>query len=69
MNGDLSGSGWKRARDGRILAGVCAGFARVKGVSPWLVRGIALFAVVVTLGLAVVVYAILAVILPEEGVE
>jgi phage shock protein PspC (stress-responsive transcriptional regulator) len=69
MNGELLRSGWQRARDGRILAGVCAGFAAAKGVSPWLVRGVALFAVVVTLGLAVVVYGILAVILPEEGAE
>lgn len=65
MNRD--GPKWTRARDGRILAGVCAGFARAKGVSPWLVRAIALVALVVTAGLAIIVYAILAFLLPEEG--
>jgi phage shock protein PspC (stress-responsive transcriptional regulator) len=46
---------------------VCAGFARAKGVSPWLVRAIALLALVITAGLAIVVYVILAILLPAEG--
>jgi phage shock protein PspC (stress-responsive transcriptional regulator) len=57
---------WTRAREGRILAGVCAGFARAKGVSPWMVRGIALLALVATAGLAIVVYVVLALLLPAE---
>lgn len=64
MNGE--GLKWVRARDGRIVAGVCAGFARAKGVSPWLVRAIGLLALIVTAGLAVIVYAVLAFLLPEE---
>ncbi len=65
LNGD--GAKWTRARDGRLVAGVCAGFANAKGVSPWLVRAIALIALVATAGLAIIVYAVLAFLLPEEG--
>jgi len=64
---------WTRVRSGRILFGVCAGFAARMGVSPWLVRGVMIVAGVVTAGLATIVYLLLALILPlapepeEEG--
>ena len=61
-----NGAKWTRARDGRLVAGVCAGFAKAKGVSPWLVRAIGLLALAATAGLAVIVYAVLAFLLPEE---
>ncbi len=64
MNED--GAKWIRARDGRLVAGVCAGFAKAKGVSPWLVRAIGLLALLATAGLAIIVYAVLAFLLPEE---
>jgi phage shock protein PspC (stress-responsive transcriptional regulator) len=55
-----------RAREGRLIAGICAGFAREKGTSVWLVRAILLLAVVVTAGLAGIAYLILAAMLPVE---
>ncbi len=57
---------WTRAEEGRLIAGVCAGFARRHDVSPWLVRGIGLLAMVMTAGLAIVVYAVLALVLPSD---
>jgi phage shock protein PspC (stress-responsive transcriptional regulator) len=57
---------WTRARSGRILFGVCAGFAARMGVSPWLVRVVLLIAAFVTAGLATVVYLVLALLWPLE---
>jgi phage shock protein PspC (stress-responsive transcriptional regulator) len=57
---------WTRAREGRILFGVCAGFAARMGVKPWLVRGVMVVAGIVTAGLATVVYLLLALLLPVE---
>jgi phage shock protein PspC (stress-responsive transcriptional regulator) len=60
---------WTRSREGRVIAGVCAGFARRLGTSPWIVRAVLIFATLVTFGLAAVVYAILAVTLPLANAE
>lgn len=57
---------WTRPEEGRLIAGICAGFARRYGVSPWVVRLLALLAMVVTAGLGVVAYAILTMILPSD---
>jgi phage shock protein PspC (stress-responsive transcriptional regulator) len=57
---------WTRTDEGRVVAGVCAAFARRYGVSPWKVRLLALLAMVVTAGLAVIAYVILAVLIPLD---
>jgi phage shock protein C len=55
-----------RAREGRIVAGVCAGLAAYFGVDPTLVR---LAFVLVTLfgGLGVLFYLFAWIVIPEEG--
>ena len=55
-----------RAREGRVVAGVCAGLAVYFGVDPTLVR---LAFVLVTLfgGLGVLFYLCAWVVIPEEG--
>ncbi len=58
---------WSRSREGRVIAGVCAGFAHRLGMSPWIVRAILVFATVITAGLAAVVYVILAITLPVDA--
>jgi phage shock protein C len=68
MMEERAGPGWMRAREGRIIAGVCAGFARERGVSPWLVRAIMLVALFATAGLVVIAYVIVAALLPVEPV-
>ena len=64
-----NGSGGKRLlrrRDGRMVAGVCAGLAAYFGIDVNLVRlGFGIFSVFY--GLGVLVYAIAWAILPEEG--
>ena len=55
-----------RAREGRVVAGVCAGLAAYFGVDPTLVR---LAFVLVTLfgGLGVLFYLFAWIVIPEEG--
>ena len=55
-----------RAREGRVVAGVCAGLAAYFGVDPTLVR---LAFVLVTLfgGLGVLFYLCAWIVIPEEG--
>jgi phage shock protein C len=68
MNDD-NGSGGKRLlrpRDGRMIAGVCAGLAAYFGIDVKLVRlGFGLFTVFY--GLGALIYAIAWVILPQQG--
>jgi len=55
-----------RARDGRVVAGVCAGLADYFGVDPTLVRLV--FAVVTIFGGAgVLLYLCAWIVIPEEG--
>lgn len=58
----------RRSRSDRILGGVCAGLAEFFGIDPLLIR---LVFVVVTLaqGAGVLVYVLLWILMPEEGVE
>ena len=55
-----------RIRDGRLVAGVCAGLAAYFGIDPTLVR---LAFVLVTLfgGLGVLFYLFAWIVIPEEG--
>jgi phage shock protein PspC (stress-responsive transcriptional regulator) len=59
-----------RSRDGRMVAGVCAGLAKYTNTDPTIIR---LVAIVVTIFLAgiggVVLYALAVLIIPEEGSE
>ena len=55
-----------RPRDGRVVAGVCAGLAAYFGVDPTLVR--LAFALVTAFGgLGVLIYLCAWVVIPEEG--
>ncbi|HKJ56705.1 MAG TPA: PspC domain-containing protein [Nitriliruptoraceae bacterium] len=53
-----------RTRDDRLIAGVCAGLGNRFGISPWLARFLFLFVP----GPNVIIYIVLWVIMPEEGV-
>lgn len=53
-----------RTRDDRLIAGVCAGLGNRFGISPWLARLLFLFVP----GPNVIIYIVLWIIMPEEGV-
>ncbi|MEX2184460.1 MAG: PspC domain-containing protein, partial [Chloroflexota bacterium] len=55
-----------RSRDDRMLAGVAGGLADLWGADPSLVRIIWALLVVFTGGLAMVVYIVMALVVPEE---
>jgi phage shock protein C len=68
-NGETKPSGGKRlvrAREGRIVAGVCTGLARYFGVDVNLVR-LAFGVLTVFYGLGILLYVAAWAILPEEG--
>jgi phage shock protein C len=56
-----------RARDGRMLAGVCAGVADYFGLDVTLVRVIWAVVAVITGGAGVLAYLVAWIIIPDEG--
>ena len=56
-----------RSRDDRMLAGVAGGLAELWDADPSLVRIVWALLVIFTGGLALVVYIIMAIVVPEEG--
>lgn len=69
-------SGWgkggyaelRRPATGRMIAGVCAGFARYLGIDPTLVRVAFVGLTVLTMGVpGVVLYAMLAFVIPSDS--
>lgn len=67
MNGNNGGAKkMLRVRQGRMVAGVCAGFARYFGVDVNLVR-LAFGVFTIFYGLGVLLYLIAWAVLPEEG--
>ena len=68
-NNGSEGKRLLRLRDGRLVAGVCAGLAAYFKVDVTLVRlGFGVFTVV-SFGLGVLIYLTAGVILPEEGAD
>jgi phage shock protein PspC (stress-responsive transcriptional regulator) len=65
-NGSSGGKRLLRIRQGRIVAGVCAGFGAYFGVDVNLVR-LAFGVLTVFYGLGILLYLIAWLILPEEG--
>jgi phage shock protein C len=58
--------GLVRPRQGRILAGVCAGLARRFGVNPTLMRILFVVTLIVIPGSQIIVYPILWILMPSE---
>lgn len=70
MNGNHSSESKRlvRARQGRMVAGVCTGLARYFGVDVNLVR-LAFGVFTIFYGLGILIYLVAWLILPEEGEE
>ena len=56
-----------RSRDERMLAGVAGGLAEYWDADPSLIRVLWVLLIIVTGGLALLVYIVMAVVVPEEG--
>jgi phage shock protein PspC (stress-responsive transcriptional regulator) len=60
--------GLYRPRDGRVLAGVCAGLGRRFGIEPWPARLLFVLLLLVLPGSQLLVYPILWILMPTESV-
>jgi phage shock protein C len=58
--------GLVRPRQGRVIAGVCAGLGRRFGLSPWTARILFVLVLLVIPGSQLIVYPILWVLMPSE---
>ena len=65
----MSRQGLTRPRDGRLLAGVCAGLARRFGIDPWLARLLFVVILLAIPGSQILVYPILWILMPAEKTE
>jgi phage shock protein PspC (stress-responsive transcriptional regulator) len=55
-----------RPKQGRIIAGVCAGLGRRFGLSPWVARILFILLLMIIPGSQIIVYPILWVLMPSE---
>ena len=67
LRSSLARQGLSRPRDGRVLAGVCAGLGARLGLRPWPARWLFLLVLLVVPGSQLLVYPVLWVLMPEEG--
>jgi phage shock protein C len=58
--------GLVRPRQGRIIAGVCAGLARRFGISPFAARLLFVLVLLILPGSQIIVYPILWILMPSE---
>ncbi|MGH8822975.1 MAG: PspC domain-containing protein [Jiangellaceae bacterium] len=61
--------GLVRPRDGRILAGVCAGLGRRFGLEPWAARMLFLLVLLVIPGSQLLIYPVLWILMPNEETD
>jgi phage shock protein C len=66
VHDSMARQGLVRPREGRMLAGVCAGLARRFGLDPWVTRLLFVLTLVVIPGSQLLVYPLLWVLMPAE---
>jgi phage shock protein C len=59
--------GLYRTRDGRVIAGVCAGIGRRLGLRPWPARWVFVLVLLLLPGSQLLVYPVLWLLMPQEG--
>ncbi|MFP5220605.1 MAG: PspC domain-containing protein [Actinomycetes bacterium] len=62
----LANQGLVRPRQGRVLAGVCAGLGRRFGLTPWTARLLFVLVLLVVPGSQLLVYPVLWLLMPDE---
>ena len=58
--------GLVRPRDGRVVAGVCAGLGRRFGLSPWTARLLFVLVLMLLPGSQIIIYPVLWFLMPNE---
>lgn len=66
VHGGFRRQGLVRPRQGRVIAGVCAGLGRRFGLDPWPARLLFVLALMVLPGSQLLVYPILWILMPNE---
>ncbi len=66
VHASMSRQGLVRPRDGRLLAGVCAGLGRRFGVDAWVARLLFVLVLLIIPGSQILVYPLLWVLMPSE---
>jgi phage shock protein PspC (stress-responsive transcriptional regulator) len=61
--------GLVRPRDGRVLAGVCAGLGQRFGIEPWLARLLFVLVLLVIPGSQLLIYPVLWILMPNEEAD
>jgi phage shock protein PspC (stress-responsive transcriptional regulator) len=56
-----------RPRDGRLLAGVCAGLGRRFGIDPWPARLLFVLILMIIPGSQILIYPVLWILMPTEA--
>lgn len=62
----LADQGLIRARDTRIIGGVCAGIGRRFGITPWISRVLFVLLLMVVPGSQLLIYPVLWLLMPSE---
>jgi len=66
VHDSMARQGLVRPREGRVLAGVCAGLARRFGLDPWVARLLFVLILFVIPGSQILVYPVLWLLMPSE---
>ena len=66
VHDSMARQGLVRPREGRMLAGVCAGLARRFGLDPWLTRVRFALTLLVIPGSQILIYPVLWLLMPSE---
>ena len=66
VHDSMARQGLVRPREGRMLAGVCAGLARRFGLDPWLTRVLFVLTLFVIPGSQILIYPVLWFLMPSE---
>jgi phage shock protein PspC (stress-responsive transcriptional regulator) len=66
VHDSMARQGLVRPREGRVLAGVCAGLARRFGLDPWLTRLLFVLILFAIPGSQILVYPVLWLLMPSE---
>jgi phage shock protein PspC (stress-responsive transcriptional regulator) len=66
VHSSMARQGLVRPREGRALAGVCAGLARRFGLDPWIARLLFVLILFVIPGSQILIYPVLWILMPTE---